>query len=402
MIPKGCLRRFALLGPRVFLLAAAAVSLAFGCGSTSQASAGAGPAPADEIDTTLLLVGDAGVPSTKGEPVLDALAREASRNPHQAVIAFLGDNIYPAGLPPPADPARPEAERRLTAQIRVASETGARALFVPGNHDWARGGTDGWEAIRRMGRYVAEKGGDGRVTMAPEEGCPGPSVVDVGETLRLLPLDTQWWLHDGPKPLHPESSCPADSTEEVLEAIRKALRERGRRSVVVLAHHPLMSGGTHGGHFGWLHHVFPLRAAKSWLFVPLPILGSAYPFARKAGVYGQDLPSPAYRRMRDALESALIHDPPLAYAAGHDHNLQVLTGRAARYFLVSGGGSFGHTTWVEALPETRFARRASGYMRLDMLRTGRVRLGVILVDAKGEAREAFSLWLDEEPSDLKR
>jgi hypothetical protein len=168
--------------------------------------------------------------------------------------------------------------------------------------------------------------------------------------------------------------------------------------VVVVAHHPLASGGTHGGHFGLEHHLFPLRAFRSWLWVPVPILGSVYPLARKAGVYGQDLPSAPYRKMRDALESVLATDPPLAFASGHEHNLQVLSGRAARLLLVSGSGCFDHTTRVERINETRFARRASGYMRLDLLRSGRARLGVIQVEGLGRSREIYSLWLDEKAS----
>jgi len=43
--------------------------------------------------------------------------------------------------------------------------------------------------------------------MLPVGGCPGPTVVDLGEVVRLVALDSQWWLQDGPKP-GPTSSCP--------------------------------------------------------------------------------------------------------------------------------------------------------------------------------------------------
>jgi hypothetical protein len=309
-----------------------------------------------------------------------------------SLVVFLGDNIYGLGLPPETHPGRPESERRLQAQMEVTRDTGVREIFVPGNHDWAESGPDGWQAILRMGRYLAEKGG-GRISMRPEGGCPGPVVEDVGGTLRLLLLDTEWWLHEGPKPRHPDSSCAADSPEEVVASMADALGKRGTRQAVVLAHHPLMSGGTHGGHFGWEHHLFPLRDWKSWLWVPCPVLGSAYPLARKAGIYTQDLPSAPYTKMRNAFDSVFVKDPPLAFAAGHEHNLQVLTGHSARYVLISGGGSFNHATPVGRVPETRFARGGSGYMRLEVLKNGRARLGVIVVDERGP-REAFSLWLD--------
>src|SRR3989441_1671350 len=60
-----------------------------------------------------------------------------------------------------------------------------------------------------------------------------------------------------------------------------------------------------GGHFGWQDHVFPLREVKSWLWIPLPLIGFTYPIARESGISSQDAPSTAYRRMRAALEIPL-------------------------------------------------------------------------------------------------
>jgi hypothetical protein len=139
--------------------------------------------------------------------------------------------------------------------------------------------------------------------------------------------------------------------------------------------------------------VFPLRAVKSWLWIPLPLIGSAYPIARQNGISSQDAPSGAYRRMRAALDRAFAASRPLVYAAGHDHSLQVIAGTSVRYVLVSGAGTFGHLTPVTALDSTRFARRASGFMRVELLRDGRARLGVTVADRSGSATEEFALWL---------
>ena len=73
------------------------------------------------------------------------------------------------------DPYRAEMERRLDAQVAVARDSGARAIFAPGNHDWDAWGPGGWAAIKRQGAFIAEKGG-GRAELAPEQGCPGPAV----------------------------------------------------------------------------------------------------------------------------------------------------------------------------------------------------------------------------------
>ncbi len=351
------------------------------------------PASPAGIDVTLYLIGDAGDPAPGREPVLAALEAQAAAGGATSVIVFLGDNVYPRGLPDSADPARPEAERRLRAQVGVLERIGARGIFVPGNHDWDEDSEGGWDAVRREGQFLAGRPGV-RVELLPAGGCPGPAVVDVGRTLRLVLLDTQWWLRGQPKPEAPGSSCPTGSEWEVLDSLRGALRDAGGRRVAVLAHHPLASGGPHGGHFDWQAHVFPLRSLASWLWLPLPGIGSLYPEARQHGISNQDISGARYRRLQVGLASALAEHPPLVYGSGHDHSLQVLAGTSARYLLVSGSGYLGHFDYAARLDSTRFARSASGFMRLDVLRDGRTRLGVTVVDERGHAGEAFSMWLD--------
>jgi hypothetical protein len=347
--------------------------------------------PLDEVDASLFLIGDAGVPSSK-DPVLASLTRAAGRDPARSLVVFLGDNIYPRGMPAPGDAGRREAERRLDAQVVAVRDAGAAAVFVPGNHDWAaRDG--GWNAVRRQAEYVAERGG-AAMQVLPAGGCPGPVVRDVGERLRLVVLDTEWWLYRGGKPQHPTSSCAADSETEVVDALAEAIRSAGDRRVVVVGHHPLASGGTHGGFFSWTDHVFPLRAGKSWLWIPLPGVGSSYPIARQRGVTNQDLSGPLNRKMREAFAGVFAKHAPLVYAAGHEHNLQVLKGKDAPYLLVSGAGAFGHLTRVRSTGATVFARTASGFMRIDVGRGGETRLGVHVVTGRDQSSEAFAQRLD--------
>jgi hypothetical protein len=104
------------------------------------------------------------------------------------------------------------------------------------------------------------------VAFLPNDGCPGPEVVDTAERLRLVALDTHWWLHSHDRPEHPGSSCPADSEEEIVVALRAALEGAGGRDVVVLGHHPLQSGGPHGGKFGSNGHVTYVRGVEGSLY----------------------------------------------------------------------------------------------------------------------------------------
>jgi hypothetical protein len=160
------------------------------------------------VETSLFLIGDAGAPDRAGEPVLRALTSDVARAAGERVIIYLGDNVYPRGIPDTGAPGRAEALRRLDAQIDLAREAGVQAIFIPGNHDWARMGADGWNSMLRQQARIDQRGGK-LVRLLPRDGCPGPDVVDIGTRLRLIVLDTQWWLHSGPKPVDPTSKCRA-------------------------------------------------------------------------------------------------------------------------------------------------------------------------------------------------
>jgi calcineurin-like phosphoesterase family protein len=348
--------------------------------------------PPEEVETSLYLIGDAGAPDPSGEPVLEALARDLGSRRSHRVVLFLGDNAYPSGLPAPGSPDRKEAERRLIDQVEVVTAADATGFFVMGNHDWAKYGKEGWEAVRRQEAFVDSAGG-GAVSVRPGGGCPGPSVVDLGR-LRLLLVDTQWWLHKGPKPRDPDSTCPTDKESEVVDSLRSALAAGAGRLVVVGAHHPLVSGGVHGGHFDWKDHLFPLRNIVPWLWIPLPLVGSLYPAIRSGGISSQDMGSRAYQRLIRAFRGVFADQPPALYAAGHEHNLQVIQRRVVPLELVSGGGIYGHSGRAATIRGSLLARNASGFARLDVPRAGPARLAVLEVDRAGHSREVFSTWVE--------
>lgn len=344
--------------------------------------------------SSLLLVGDAGEGWGRVRPIFEAIAREVADAPERSAVIVLGDNVYPRGLPKPDAPDRREGEARLDAQVAALKATGAKAVFIPGNHDWDRDGADGWEAVKREGERVEALGAP-TVSFRPTGGCPGPSAVPIGSRLVVVAIDTQWFLHPGSKPPQGSSTCEANTDSEFQERLRAVLASAGDRRVVVVAHHPLVSGGGHGGHYSWQEHLFPLRAWKGWLWVPLPVLGSIYPLSRASGAYRQDIPSAAYKKMLAVVEPVLKEHPPLLWVSGHEHGLQVLDGggRATR-LVISGGGALDHTKTPHVLSSTRFVSGEAGYARLDVRPNGSSRLAILTVGKEGHAVERYSERLD--------
>jgi hypothetical protein len=369
---------------RVAALACAAGLATAGC---FQYAAGVGKvipnvAETDTVELRLVLIGDAGLPAPGGEPVMRALREEISRDPKHSFVVFLGDNVYPRGMVLDSTAAeRRENERIIDDQLAPLLATGVKGIMLPGNHDWATGTAGGWDAVRTEERYVRSRGRD-LVQFLPGDGCPGPVALDFGNFLRLIVIDTQWWLQAGfPRPYGAGSKCRARTEQEVVDSLRADLASAGPRRTVVVSHHPLVSGGQHGGYFDWPTYLFPF-----------------HPWARQAGIFArQDVSGHEYRTLISALTRAYQPNAPLVHAAGHEHNLQLLRGIGARYQVVSGAGIYNHTTPTRVIRGTMYARAASGWATLVFLRDGRVRLAYRVVDAQGLFKEEYSMWLDVPP-----
>lgn len=323
-----------------------------------------------EIETTVFFIGDAGEPDPRIYPrALDSLKRQAAEAPGRTVVVFLGDNVYPNGVPLDSTLTWPDARRRLIDQM-AAVPPGARAVFIPGNHDWNQGGPYGLYAVRLEERMIASLANGRDIRMLPGNGCPGPSAFELGR-LRLILIDTQWWLHEFI--VRDDKSTCNTSVSGVTAALRDLVKSiQPGRVVIAAGHHPLMTGGEHGGYCG--------------------ITG---PF-RRLGGNAQDILSGLNRTMRDSLESAFKAKPPLLYAAGHDHNLQVMKGAPnVQYLAVTGAGSEDKAACAVYLRESYYvSQHRSGFMRVDILKDKGVMLSVFDFSSRGVPGAPFSRWLE--------
>ena len=226
----------------------------------------------DEIINRIFLIGDAGEPGADvREPVLEALEIEAARQPNKSLILFLGDNIYPYGFDDPESKLRTISASRLNEQIKVIENSKSAGIFIPGNHDWDSGGRYGWSKILGQEDYIFKRG-DTSVILLPGGGCPGPEILDLA-SVRIIILDTQWWLHEYSKPTPDNSDCKFATEDAIIEALDNAIKSSQGKFVIIAAHHPLDTHGPHGGYFDWSEHLFPLLDVDESLYIPLPVIG---------------------------------------------------------------------------------------------------------------------------------
>ncbi len=341
--------------------------------------------PLDQIKQRVLLIGDAGLPQPN-EPVLQKLQEWASQTPEHTTVVFLGDNIYPYGLTPEGDPEHSRLAKRLQAQSNVVLNSGARGIFVPGNHDWGRGGEKGLQRLLAQERFLSQQGA--AVQLLPQPGCSGPVSVDLNG-LNLIIIDSYTRIKQG---LLPERDCPGSDSASFSEQLDQLITPANASSTLVLAHHGPASHGPHGGFFSWRDHLFPLRELSPHLWIPLPLIGSLYPLFRGHIINNDaDLRGQRYRAYLEELKEAVKQEKPLLIAAGHDHNLQVLTNHPfAEYILVSGAGAVKKLNEVGSGDDTLFAHAGTGFMAVDLLTNGRILLRVVEPSTK---EVVYARWL---------
>ncbi len=316
----------------------------------------------DDQDAVLLLVGDAGGEEFDDNPVLQRMKTAVAALDERGVpttVVFLGDNVYDEGL----REGHPEDFRLLEAQVEVVSGTSAKGIFLAGNHDWGdTGEEEGLERIVNQEQALRGFNRNGTdVSLMPQAGCPGPEREDLedsrGDVLAaLVLLDTPWWML-GPSAA---SRCSPSTKEGVVREVERLLSEASNVPVIVAGHHPLRTGGPHGGNTS-----FP-----RWL-------------ANRMGLLRGDLNAPRYRALIDSLSGAFDRaSRSVIYVAGHDHSLQVIDESeegSSVLHLISGSGS--KVTGAGPIDGSRFAAGLRGYIRLDF------QAGVIQLDVFAECSE---------------
>ncbi len=275
---------------------------------------------------SVYLIGDAGADTIPGKALM-MLKEELLSHPASTVI-FLGDNIYPSGFK--ADDNK--SVMCLESQLQILNNYKGNVYFIPGNHDWQVQGPKGLKRLANEQVYVetylknkTSVSNKNNSTFLPENGLPGPETVLLNDKLRLIIIDTQWFLH-----LYKKNKIQSKRhTKELfylhLDSLLNLAKKNGEQ-VIIAAHHPMYTNGQHS------KGRQPLRFLNNK--TPLQLLG----ITGLNRLLSQDMEQPRYKKMRVRILKLLNQYDNIIYAAGHDHNLQCFKEGANRY-IVSGAGS---------------------------------------------------------------
>lgn len=324
----------------------------------------------------VFLIGDTGnVNRHKPDPVLETLRAHFDEDQHSAVI-FLGDNVYPRGLPDKGNILRKDAENGLIAHKEALKDYHGKVLFISGNHDWNKGRQDGYDYVVRQEKYLEKL--FGKSVMFPSNGCPGPTEINVNPNVTVVLINTQWWLQPGFRPIGQGCGCRVESEEEFFSHLISILEQNKGKRVIIAGHAPVYSYAIHGGRYKFRHHLFPFTIYHRKAYVPLPLLGSLLPIYRKYFGAKEDIAHPRYRHLRKRLIEIFKSHPGIIYASGHEHNLQHIT-KDQNHYIVSGAGSKLKYVLREG-KNLKFGMKAKGFFKIKFENDGSAFLSAWVVD----------------------
>ena len=347
-----------------------------------------------DLEHTMFLIGDAGNSKNGGvAPALQLLRKKLDKAGKESSVIFLGDNIYPAGMPPKSEEEdRKSCESKLDAQLSTLENFKGRPIFIPGNHDWR---TYGLKGVKRQEKYIEKKLNKGiededdwENYFLPDNGCGGPELVELTDNVVVIIIDSQWFLKDWDTEPEINDGCEAKSRKVFQFLMEETLRKYRRKNVVLAMHHPLYSNGPHGGYFTVKQHIFPLTDLDEHSYVPLPVIGSLVAFLRGTIGTKSDLSHHKYQEFKETILFGAKKNGRFILASGHEHNLQYIEADN-QYQIISGNGSKKSPGRIGKGADFAYGG-SKGFSQLDFYKDGSVWVKFWVVDDENpDGKEVF-------------
>ncbi len=306
--------------------------------------------PNKEIVHSFYLIGDAGNSSLgESSDALQMFKNELKNASDKSTVVFLGDNIYPKGLPKKAEEGRALAEHQLIIQTETVKDFIGQTIFIPGNHDWYN---DGLKGLKRQEKYIEDR--LGKNTFLPENGCPLEK-VNITEDIVMIIVDSQWYLTNWDKNPTINDDCEIKTRTKFFDEFESLIKKARGKTTIIAMHHPVFTNGSHGGQFSFGSHM-----------KPLPVLGTLKNIIRKTGgVTTVDLQNKLYNEFRKRIITLSQENDKAIFVSGHEHSLQYIVEDNLPQ-IISGSGS--KTSATRNVGGGQFSYGTQGYARLDIFK----------------------------------
>ncbi|MEN8703298.1 MAG: metallophosphoesterase [Polaribacter sp.] len=297
------------------------------------------------------LIGDAGNSGfSKRDSALSYLSQEILNAKENSTLIFLGDNVYPKGIPEEGNKGYLLAKHRLKVQTDIGENFPGKTIFIPGNHDWY----SGLKGLRRQEKLV-----DNALvknTFQPEKGCPLEK-IEVNGDINIIVVDSHWYVTNWDK--HPgiNDDCEIKTREKFFEELEGLIKKSQGKTTLLALHHPMFTNGPHGGYYSFKSHM-----------QPAPILGTAKNILRKTtGITNTDQQNEKYNTLRKRIISLAQQNEKIIFVSGHEHSIQYIVQDNIPQIVSGSGSKFSATKNVNG---GKFSYGTQGFARLDVYEDG--------------------------------
>lgn len=307
-----------------------------------------------ENDFKVFLIGDAGnADEVQAQHTLNLLKNKLDSADSNSMLIFLGDNIYPNGMPKEADKDYALAKQKLEDQLAITKNFKGKTLVIPGNHDWY----NGLGGLKAQEDFVKNYFNDKKAFL-PKNACPIDD-INLSKDIKLIVIDSEWALANWDNYPGVNKGCTIKTREDFFTEFKDLVTKNQDKRIIVALHHPIISSGTHAGFNSAKSHLFPLKSK-----IPVPGVASLINILRSSsGASPEDLNNQHYADLANRLKSIVQDKENIIFVSGHDHNLQYHEDRNIRQ-IISGAGS--KTDPSTIAQKTDFSYGGSGFAVLNI------------------------------------
>lgn len=305
-------------------------------------------------DYQIFLIGDAGnAEEIQAQQTLNFLKNKLDSADENSMVIFLGDNIYPLGMPKETDKEYPLAKQKMENQLAITKNFKGKTLVIPGNHDWYHG----LEGLKAQENFVKSYLKD-KKSFLPKNSCPIDD-ISLSKDIKLIVIDSEWALIDWDKYPGINKNCDITTRDDFFTEFKELIIKNQDKRIIVAVHHPVMSSGVHAGFNSAKSHLFPLKSK-----IPVPGVASLINILRSSsGASMEDLSNSHYTDFANRIKSIIQDKENVILVSGHDHNLQYHQDKNIRQ-IISGAGS--KTDPSTIVNNTDFSYGGSGFAVLNL------------------------------------
>ncbi len=252
-------------------------------------------------------------------------------------------------------------EDSLISFLKSIEQKNGQIIAVTGDRDWDKSSTYGLDTVAALESRFNTK--LGHHIFIPSKDCPGPAIKDIGDNIRIIGINSQWWLHPFRKALPVDSDCKNITKVQILDELNEAIESAEGRQVIIMTHHPIISGGVYGGALNMIEHIFPFRHDKPHNKTFLPVFGSFYLNYRRNIGNQQDMSSKVYTSFIKDIESVVRNHKNVIICSSHEYDLEV-SKLNDNYQVIS--GALLKTSKVNKIDNTLHASNELGYIKLEI------------------------------------